>query len=521
MKAVLRTVRFTSATALERSLAIGIALSLFLALTPSFSIAQKAKPTTQSGIVAHPDQLKYPTLVYTPPQRAKYRQVLANGVVTYMVEDHTLPLINVTVIVRTGDYLEPEGKDGLASLTGSQIRSGGTTTKKAEDFDEEADFLAAILSSGIGNTQGSANFNCLSKDIDKALALFFDMLKNPGFQEDRLKLAKTQILQAMERRNDDTEGIESREWERLMYGDNHFSTRLSTKASIESITRDDLLAFHKKYYNPANFIFAVSGDFNTAEMKAKLENAMRGWDAGREPVAQVPKPTHTPVPGLYVVNKPDVNQGRVTLGHLSTTRDNPDYYALAIMNDILGGGGFTSRIMGRVRSDEGLAYSAGSDFGFGTYYPTSFTASFQSKSSTTAQAIEIVLQEINRIRTEKIKPEELNTSINQFVETFSLNFSSAAQIAGTFAQDEYTGRAADFWEKYRERIKAVTADDILRVAQKYLQPDKLVILVVGNIDDIAKGDPDKPQYQLMKFAKEGKVTRIPLPDPLTMKYPQS
>jgi zinc protease len=523
---------------------IGSTLSVTLALAPVFTFAQKANPssnksamngaatvksqtakpqpaTSQGGIVTHPDQLKYPQLVYNPPKRAQYRQTLANGVVAYMVEDHTLPLINISVLVRTGDYLEPKGKEGLASVTGSQIRAGGTTGKKAEDFDEAADFLAAAISSGIGETQGNASLNCLSKDIDKALELFFDMLKNPGFQADRLQLAKTQILQAMERRNDDTEDIEEREWDRLMRGTDHFSTQWSTKASIEGITRDDMIAFHKKYYHPANFIFAVSGDFNTNELKAKLENGMRGWDASKEPVAQVPKPTHTPAPGLYAVHKPDVNQGRVVIGHLGTMRDNPDAAALSIMNDILGGGGFTSRITSRVRSDEGLAYSAGSNFGLGVYYPASFTATFQSKSSTAAQGIEIVLAEINRMRTEKVKPEELTTSINQFVETFSLNFSSAAQIAGTFAQDEYTGRAADFWEKYRDRIKAVTADDVLRVAQQYLQPDKLVILVVGNIDDITKGNPDKPQFKLTTFTKDGKIIRIPLPDPLTMKYPQS
>src|SRR5262249_31048611 len=154
--------------------------------------------------------------------------------------------------------------------------------------------------------------------------LFFEMLKSPGFQQDRLDLAKSQILQQMERRNDDTDSIESREWDRLMRGDDFFSTRESTKASIESITREDLIAFHKRYFNPAGFIFACSGDFKTDELIAKLEAAMKGWEPSREPVPEVPKPNFTPVPGVYVVNKADVNQGRVSMGHLSTTRDNPD-----------------------------------------------------------------------------------------------------------------------------------------------------------------------------------------------------
>jgi predicted Zn-dependent peptidase len=201
-------------------------------------------------------------------------------------------------------------------------------------------------------------------------------------------------------------------------------------------------------------------------------------------------------------------------------RDSPDSYALQIMNDILGGGGFTSRIMSRVRSDEGLAYSAGSSFGLGVYYPGTFRAALQSKSATTAQAIEIVLEEIQRIRTTKVSPEELETAINYAVEVFPRNFATAAQIAGTFAQDEYTKRPADYWETYRDRIRAVTADEVLRVAQAYLHPDKLIILVVGNIDDIVKGNPDKPQYSLTKLARDGRLHRIPLPDPLTLVYPK-
>lgn len=485
--------------------------------------ARKAAPVkggaATAGIPAHPRDLKFDVLNYSPPKPEKYRHVLSNGVVAYMVEDHDLPLINVATIVRTGRYLEPAGKEGLASLTGSQIRAGGTTTKSAEAFDEEADFLAAQITTGIGDTQGTAVLNCLSKDLDAGLALFFDLLKNPGFQADRLALAKSQTLQEMERRNDQTASIEAREWGRLMRGDRHFSTKLSTKATIDSITRENLMAFHKTYFHPGGFIFAVSGDFKTPEMIAKLEAAMRGWEASKTPVPEVPKPDYVPVAGVYTVNKPDVNQGRVSIGHPGAMRDNPDRYALSIMDDVLGGGGFTSRIVARVRSDEGLAYSAGSSFGLGVYYPGVFRAGFQSKSPTVAQAIDIVLQEIQRIRTEKVSKEELETAINQAIEVFPRFFSTAAQIANTFAEDEYTHRPAGYWDTYRDRIKAVTADDVLRVARQYLQPDKLVVLIVGNTDDIMKGHADKPDFRITKFAKDGQVRRIPLPDPLTLVYP--
>lgn len=476
---------------------------------------------TQTDIPAHPRELKFPPLVFHPPKREQYRHVLSTGTVAYLVEDHDLPLITVSVLVRVGEYLDPPGKEGLASLTGSQMRAGGAGNRTADEFDEAVDFLAAQISSAVGSTQGTASLNCLAKDIDEALGLFFDMLRSPRFQEDRLALAKSQTLQQMERRNDSTATIESREWNRLIYGSDHFTNRYSTKASIEAITRDDLVQFHRRYYHPGAFIFAVSGDFTTAEMIAKLEAGLRGWPIARDPVPDVPRPTRTPTPGLYAVHKPDVNQGRVSIGHLGAMRDIPDHYALTIMNDILGGGGFTSRIMSRVRSDEGLAYSAGSNFGFGVYYPGTFRCFFQSKSATVAQAIEIVLEEINRIRTTLVSPEELETAKNYAIETFPRFFSTAAQIAGTFAQDEFTRRPADFWHTYRDRIRAVTPEDVRRVAEKYLRPDQLVILVVGNLDDILKGNPDRPQYSLTKLAPKGQIQRIPLPDPLTMVYPKT
>jgi predicted Zn-dependent peptidase len=497
-----------------------LALVLLTTLAPINLLAQTT-PQQQGNIPAHPRELKYTPLSYTPPKREQYRHTLSNGTVVYLVEDHDLPLVNVSTIVRTGAFIDPQGKAGLATLTGSQMRTGGTASKTAEEFDEAADFLAANISNSIGATQGNANLNLLSKDVDQGLALYFDMLKNPRFQEDRIKLAKSQLLQNMERRNDRTDVIENREWSRLMYGANHFSTKEATKSSIESITREDMIAFHQRYYNPAGFIFAVSGDFNTKEMLDKLEAAMKGWPVNKQAVPDVPKPTTVPVAGVYVVNKPDVNQGRVSIGHTGALRDNPDSYAIEIMNDILGGGGFTSRIMSRVRSDEGLAYSAGSDFGLGVYYPGYFRAAFQSKNPSTSQAIDIVMEEINRLRTSKVTAEELETSKNSAIEFFPRIFATAAQIAGTFAQDEYTKRPADYWTTYRDRIRAVTVEDVQRVAQKYLQPDKLVVLVVGNIDEITKGNPDRPEHSLLKIAKDGQIRRIPLPDPLTLVYPST
>lgn len=499
---------------LTRKSAVVCLILMSLLACPGTAAAQSA-----GQVPAHPRELKYAPLDFSPPKAASHRHVLSNGVVAFLVEDHDLPLTNISAVIRVGSYLDPKGLDGLASAVGSQIRSGGTSRWKAEDFDEEADFLAANISSFIGGTSGGASVNCLAKDVDRALELFFEMIRNPAFQQDRLDLYKSQQLQQIERRNDSTDSIEAREWNRLLRGGSHFTSLPSTSASITAITREDLLAFHKKYYHPGNFIFAVSGDFKTEEIKGKLERMMAGWPASKEAVMPVPKPGFTPVPGVYMVNKPDANQGRVSIGHLGTVRGNPDQYAIDLMNDILGGSGFTSRILNRVRSDEGLAYSAGSSFSEGIYYEGQFRAGFQSKSATCAEAAQIVLDEIRRIRDERVGAEELQTVKNYAIEVFPRYFASASAIAGTFAADELTGRDPKFWENYRENIRAVTVDDVLRVAQKYLQPDRLVILVVGNVDDVMKGNPDRSRYSFTSLAKDGKIVRIPLPDPKTMVYP--
>ncbi|MBM3776520.1 MAG: insulinase family protein, partial [Acidobacteria bacterium] len=299
----------------------------------------------------------------------------------------------------------------------------------------------------------------------------------------------------------------------------HFSTRQITKATLESITRPDLADFHSRYYYPANFIFAVSGDFETARMLEKLEKAMAGWENRTAPIPPVPKPAFAPKPGIYLVEKADVNQGRVRMGHLGVMMTNPDHIAISIMNSILGGGGFTSRITSRVRSDEGLAYQAGSSFQHGNFYEGAFQVVFQSKSPTVAEAVAIIKEEIERIRRGGVTPEELEVEKNFAIESFPRRFATAAAKAMQFASDDYLKIPEDYWQTYRDRVRALTPADIQRVAQKYLQPDNLVILAVGNTEAILKGNPDRPQFALAKLAPT--IHRIPLPDPLTMVYPSA
>lgn len=473
---------------------------------------------------AHPRDLVFPPLSFEPPTAGEYRRELTGGAAAYLVEDHQLPLVTVALTLRTGGYLVPAEHAGLAGFTGSQMRSGGTKTMSAREFDDEAAFLATQIGSSIGATSGGASVNCLKQNLDASLAMFFDMLKNPGFDPERLEISRTRSLQGMQRRNDRLRDIQRREFSRLMRGGDHFTTRQSTEATVKAIDAEAMREFHRSYYDPSRFIFAVSGDFETDDMVRRLNEALAdGWPANTKDPGEIPAPSHTPRAGVHMVDKVgrDVNQSHVAIGHLGIERSNPDHIAVGIMNDILGGGGFISRIMSRVRSDEGLAYSAGSSFRAGIYYPGLFQAAFQSKNPTCAQAAAIVFEEIDRIRNEKVSAMEIDTAKNSAIEIFPRFFATAGQVAGTFAADEYTKREADYWRNYRERTAAVGIDDVLRVAQKYLHPEKMVVLAVGDREAMLAGNPDKPEYRFEKFAGEGGIRSIPLPDPMTMEYPDA
>ena len=489
--------------------------SRVLALAVAAAIIPSASSIAQPTIPAHPNQISYPELNYQLPPASEFREVLSSGMVVYIAEDRVLPTFDMSVTIRTGSALDPAGKEGLASLVGEQLRDGGTRSLSPEELDERVDFLAASLSSRIGDTSGSARVGLLSKDLDEGLALLVEILRHPRFDADRLRLSKERQIQNIKRRNDSTTSIERTEWGFLMYGEDHFSNRYTSSASIEAITRGDMAAFHQKYYHPGNMIIAVSGDFDRADMLEKLETAFADWPTGELGPKTFAAPTTTPKPGVYLLHKEDVNQGRVSMGHQGVLRGSPDEFALQVMNGILGASGFTSRLVAKVRSDEGLAYSVGSSFGQGVYYPGSFRCFFQSKSNSCAYAAQLVLNEINRIRTELPSQKDVDDTVNYVVESFPQRFSSKMALLGTYARDEYTGRDPNYWQTYVDGLKAVTRDDVLRVAKKYLHPDQLVLLAVGDATTIRAGGHDKdPDLTLDKF---GKVIQLPLRDPDTRK----
>lgn len=467
-------------------------------------------------IPARPEQLSFGPLEFEVPVAERLRHELPGGVVVYVVEDHALPLANVVLHVRTGAFREPVDRPGLAALTASLMRVGGTAKLSPEEFDERADFLAANLAAASGDTSSTASLNVLSRSLDDGLDLLFDMVRNPRFDAARLEIEKSKALEAMKQRNDDAGDILAREWDWLRHGRDHYSSRRATAAQLGAITSEALADFHRRTWGPEAMVIAVSGDVDTVAVLAELGRRLEGWRAAESAPWPPAGPTHLPVPGLYHAEK-QIPQGKVLVGHPSiqvTDWSDPEIYALEVMNDILGGGGFTSRLVKRVRSDEGLAYGASSRFGFGSFWPSTFSMSYASKNATVAYALEILLEELDRIRREPVSDEELKVSKSSFIDTFPRSFESAAQIAGTFAQDELLGRPHDYWYRYRDRIRAVDAEQVLAAAREHLHPDRLVALVVGAWQEIAPGDPEGRATMAQFFG--GKVEHLPLRDPLTL-----
>jgi len=456
-----------------------------------------------------PSDLTYPPLKYEPPSPKDFRVVYAGGLRAYVQEDKSLPLFNITAIVNCGDFYVPKDKTGLGTVLGDQLIKGGTTTKEGPAIEDRIDFLGGTLNFNVQDRTAMLSLSVLAKDLDEGLATFFDVLRNPAFREEPLKLAKARFVEQLRQANDQPNAVLSREYERLLYGDNAVTWQ-PTKASYDGITAADLKAFHGKYFVPKNVVLAVSGDFDKAALKAKIDKLAAGWKGGTPAFPALPKAFPVPEPGVYFVQKA-INQGYISMGHLGIEDTNPDYYAVQLMNFILGGGGFTSRITTKVRSDEGLSYNQGSRFTYRWGLPGTFSGYVQTKSSTVGYAISLILAEFNRIRKEPVSDAEMDTAVNFFLESFADNFQTPQATLMSFANLEMTGKPMDYYKTYRSKIQAVTRAKVQEVAQKYIHPDKEIILIVGDWEPCNKGGDKWPG----PLDKLGKVHRIGLTDPMT------
>ncbi|MCA9294025.1 MAG: insulinase family protein [Phycisphaerales bacterium] len=468
--------------------------------------------------VDHPSKLAFPPLEFEPPSPAQFRHELTNGVPVYLAVSKEFPLVTIRFTFKGGQYMEPTGKEGLAQLTGACIRQGGTQSLSGRELDEQFDFLAANVFSAMTQTTSNAQINCLTSNLDEAFALFMDMVRTPGFDPERVETFRAQAIEQMKTRNDMPLAIAIRELNNLAFGNDHFEGKMPTGQSIESITIDDMRDLHERIFNPANLIISVVGDFDEAQMMSRLESALAGWSRGAS-APEVPAPTDALAPALYHTEK-DAPQGQILIAQRGLTRDDPDAIKVAVMNQILGGGGFTSRIMNRVRTQEGLAYTAGSTFSDRVDYPGLFLAYCFSKTDSVALATRLIFEEIERIRTEPVTDEELQTVKNEFIQTFPRRFESKTGTLVTFVNDEITGRDPNFWRTYRDKVNAVTRDDVMRMAQKHLRPEDMLILLVGKWDEIKKGnvdtEDDANRVTTTDYFFDGRSTMIPEKDPLTL-----
>lgn len=440
-------------------------------------IAGRGDEQKKIPVPTHPSELApFKPLVYHPPKPDIV--TLENGMTLYIMEDHELPLFQAFAYIRTGAIYEPEDKLGLAGLVGRVMRTGGTKQWTGDELDEELEYLAASVETAIGQDAGTASVSSLSKDMDRAIEIFADVLMHPAFRQDKIDLAKQRTIEGIRRRNDNPGSVAYRAFRQVVYGKDSPWAREPTIETIEGITREDMIAFHQKFYHPNNMMLGLTGDFNKDDIIAKIERAFEGWESVEIQFPDVPRAEETFTSGPYYVEK-DITQSNIWIGHLGIHMLNPDWYAVRVMNRIFGVGAMTSRLGKEVRSNRGLAYAVSGAVTIGPDRGI-FYAMCQTKAQTTAEAISAMMEVIEHMRTDPITDEEFNTTKERLTNSFVFEYTSSEQIVERRMWLKYYGFADDYLENYLSNIQKVTKEDVRRVAQEYMHPDRAAIVVVGN-----------------------------------------
>ncbi len=429
------------------------------------------------------NDIKSPPLrSFSMPQPKRIQ--LPNGMVIFLMEDHELPLVRGSALIRGGARNVPNAKAGLLGIYTGAWRTGGTTSKTGDELDQLLESKAARVETGGSTASTTVSMDVLKNDFDTVFPIWVDVLRNPAFRQDKIDLAKTQANTGISRRNDEPGGILGRESTKLGYGTDSPYAQQTEYATISAITRDDLVAFHKQFVHPNNIIVSFIGDFNSATLEKKLRDTFGSWAKG----PQAPKASQnmTPAkPGTYFIPKSDVTQANIAYVHPGITRDNPDYYALQVMNEIFSGG-FSGRLMQSLRSQKGLTYGVGGTVGANWDYPGLFRAQMATKSTTAIESVNALREEIVKLTTQPVTPAELSLSKESILNAFVFTMDTRGKSLDQQVQLEFYGFPTDYFTKYPSNIEKVTAADVERVAKKYVHPDQLALLVVGNEKDFEK-----------------------------------
>jgi zinc protease len=432
-----------------------------------------------------PAKIAYQPLGWKVPLGAPYRQVLDNGLIIYIAEDHSLPYFKLSGNVRYGFICDPAGKEGISSLMATLMRTGGTQAYQSDTLDYLIDQYALRISVSVSETQ--TNFSCasLSEYADTCLFMLSQILFHPSFEDKKLKKQTSIFLESIAHRFDNPDPILDAAYEKAMYP-NGQNSRLATARSVARITKKDIIALHKNIFKTENMIIAVSGNFSKKTMQQKLCALFpKAGTAAADSL--FPPISIKPLAKSVIVNRP-ITQSYIRMGLPLFKRPNDDYYAVQVLNLILGGEGFTSRLGSKVRSDEGLAYVIYSSAGSNYVFPATFFIEFHTKNETAVRAMSLSYSEASRVRASGITDEELAHAKKVLVDALPSMFRTADDIVDNYAGNEFLKRPPDHFAVYPDKINALTKADILAIAKKYLDPAAITYTVVGDTSVIFKND---------------------------------
>lgn len=424
----------------------------------------------------HPDQIPTPPLHFAVPQIEHV--TLANGIRVYFKEDHELPLMHLTVMAPGGAIDDPAEKAGLASLLAKSLRTAGTGSRSAAQIDTDLEQLAADFAVSADTYALTLDLSLLASDLAPGLDLLQEVLRTPAFEPERLELARKQMLEAIRRQNDHPQSMASRTLLKAIYGD-HPLGRTPTETTVLAISREDLLAAHQESFSPEKLWIAVSGDFNREQLFAELDARFAAWPA-QERVARLLPPLTAGNAGVALLGQKDLPQSVVMLGQIGIDKGAPDLHAVRVMNFILGGGGFNSRMMKEIREERGLAYSVYSSFQIGRLLPGPFIAQCETKSSTTIEALELMLAAMRTIREQPVRAEELRIAKESLNNSFVFSFNDPHEVVTQAMRLDFYDYPDDYLESYRDKVEALTLADIQRAARDHLQPERMSIVLIGN-----------------------------------------